>query len=522
MPTHIELIQLETSDDVTSVRDRLSYLRGRNVLLIWPERGTTLTRKLDLVLLQREASRHAVRLALVTHDTAVSRSAIELGLSVFETIGSAQRAKWQRPRTRTFTTRAQRPLDQPDVQALAPIASRLRPPAVDLSPAQRRVRLAARLTALIVFVTVIAAVAFVALPSATVIIIPSQNQAEITASITADPNIGQDQIDVENGIVPALTLRAEIEERASIATTGVRSFGATPALGSVVFINTTSSPVDIPLGTFVSTSAGTPIIFRTTQAAVVTGGEGLQIEVPIEAVPESAGEVGNDIQVGLINTIIGNLADQLQVRNLAPTYGGTSQQIRVVTQDDRTRLNDILRQQIQQRAYSEMLPRIGEDQFLIPESIRITEERDDWTIYDQEVGQESDAVSLTMRAVVEATAVDMRIAEQLAYVRLSNQIPRGRSIDLESLIYQRAADVAIDAEGRASFTLTARGDITVLIDVVQLQQRLAGLSLSDAQRYLTSTLALAENTQPQIELSPDWFGRMPLLPSRIVVLRGNL
>jgi|ADGO01.1.fsa_nt_gi hypothetical protein len=82
-----EYLQLDTGDDVASVRDRLGFMRGKRVLLIWPEKGSVLTRKLDLVLLQREAMRNNVRLALVTHDPVVIRHANELNISAFETIG---------------------------------------------------------------------------------------------------------------------------------------------------------------------------------------------------------------------------------------------------------------------------------------------------------------------------------------------------------------------------------------------------------------------------------------------------
>ena len=75
MATKAEYIQLENADDVGSIRDRLSFLRGQRVLLIWPEEGTILNRKLDLVLIQREAMRRAIRLALVTHDAEVIRHA---------------------------------------------------------------------------------------------------------------------------------------------------------------------------------------------------------------------------------------------------------------------------------------------------------------------------------------------------------------------------------------------------------------------------------------------------------------
>ena len=119
-----EYIQLDTSDDVTSVRDRLSFHRGNRVLLIWPEDGTVLTRKLDLVLTQREAMRRSIRLALVTHDPQVIQHAQELNISTFETIGSSERAKWRRGRSKVFTTRWQKPQDEPIPADLTEVTSR--------------------------------------------------------------------------------------------------------------------------------------------------------------------------------------------------------------------------------------------------------------------------------------------------------------------------------------------------------------------------------------------------------------
>jgi len=519
MPAPISLLQLEPTDDATSVRDRLQFLRGRRVLLVSPESGTALTRKLDLVLIQREAMRLAIRLAVVTHDPVVARNAVELDLSVFETIGGAQRAKWRRGRSKVFSGRESRPKDEPSAEDLAPLASRLR--VEDISPVARRARGLIRLAIILVLLLTVGAVTYFVAPSATVIILPQRESLEISVEITADPLIGQGQIDVEARLIPALTLRVEVEERATIETTGVRSLGTTPAVGSVVFINTTNQAVDIPQGTFISTSAGTPIIFRTLQAARVAGGVGLQIEVPIEAVAESSGEIGNNLDAGMINMVIGGLSNQLEVRNLAATYGGTSREVRVVTEADRSRLLDTLRQQLQARAYNEMVPRMGGDQIIIPETIRITEERGDWTTFDAQVGEEANNLSLTMRAVIEATAVDMRFAEQIAYVQLSNGIPPGREIDINTVDYQQSGAVSVDEVGRVRFTIIGRAAIGSQIDASALQGRLAGMSIDEASRYLITTLNLTESTPPQITVTPDWFGQLPILPMRITVLVGS-
>jgi hypothetical protein len=75
MSSKPDYLQLEPTDDATTVRDRLAFTNGRRILLIWPADGTALTRKLDLVLIQREAMRRAVRVALVTHDPQVIKNA---------------------------------------------------------------------------------------------------------------------------------------------------------------------------------------------------------------------------------------------------------------------------------------------------------------------------------------------------------------------------------------------------------------------------------------------------------------
>ena len=59
MPKRAELVQLESNDDAISVRDRIMRFRGEHVLLVWPEQGDILQRKLDLVLVQREAMRQS-------------------------------------------------------------------------------------------------------------------------------------------------------------------------------------------------------------------------------------------------------------------------------------------------------------------------------------------------------------------------------------------------------------------------------------------------------------------------------
>lgn len=510
MPERPEFIQLEPDDDVASVRDRLSFFRGQRVLLIWPEAGTVLTRKLDLVLVQREAMRRSIRLALVTHDRPTIQHAQELNISTFETIGSSERTRWKRGRSKVFANRWQRPETiTGDADELRPVASRVRG-----DGASSRWRLPLRIAVVLLLLMAVAALALVVIPGAVVRVQVTQDEVTVTVPITTDVNATD--INIEDGIIPATILRVTIEETGTLPTTGEQALADVLAQGSVVFVNQTESTVTIPAGTTVSTSTGSPVLFRTLTDGSLPAGSGQQLELPIEALQASAGTVGN-VDTGLINTVVGPLAEQVTVRNLNPTTGGMSRTLAAVTTEDRDRLLAMVRQQLQSRAFVEMEPRLDANQFVIPESVRIAEERSDWTTFNAQPGDAAEELTLTMRAVVEAIAVNEQFAQQIALARLSQQIPRGREIRQGSLLYERGPIEALNADGQASFMLTGSGLVAGQVDSNQLQAALAGLLLADAQNLLSVQLELADASPPEIVLSPDWFGRMPLLPVRIEI-----
>lgn len=512
MPQKHEFVQLEPGEDVASVRDRLTFLRGQHVLLVWPEKGTALNRKLDLVLVQREAMRLAIRIALVTHDPEVARHANELNISTFETIGAADRGKWKRARSHVFADRFGRPEDNPDPDDLMEVASRVR-----VARKASRMQVLGRVVLLLLLISLTTAVAYLLIPSAIITITPAQTRLTADAAIKAvvDPENGN--LDVEGGVVPAIIVRTQIEEQATIPSTGVQDLTDTPATGSVVFINKTNSSIRIPVGTQVSTSAGTPVVFRTTQDATVSAGVGLQIEVPIEAVEAAAGDMGN-VDAGQVNTVAdATLVDNVDVRNISATVGGVSRAVHLISQTDHDRLIDILRQQLQDRAYTEMLPRLEANQFIIPETIHIAEERSDWMSFDHAVGDVADSLTLTMRAVVEATVVDETLAQQIAFTRLAGQLPHGHVIRPETVIYARGdvTDVAIG--GGVTFSMSCSGLVVAQINVQDLQQHLAGLTPEEAAGLLVREIDLAEGTNAEIALAPTGLTRLPLLPLRITI-----
>lgn len=504
-----EYIQLEAGDDVIAIRDRLSFIRGRRVLLIWPENGTALQRKLDLVLIQREARRRVLQLALVTHDSTVIQHAQELGISVFNTIESSEDQRWKRGRHRVFTQRYHKPQEDPEPQELMPVASRVR--------ARRRQwawwqSIFGRLFVLLTLLATIGGALYLTVPGATVYLSLQQQQITAESTITAGVNIPD--VNIEERRIPATVLRATVQTSSTINTTGVENIEDLAAIGFATFTNQTQRSVTIPANTRISTSAGTPITFTTNVDLVLPAGVGQRADVAIRAV--QAGDSGN-VAAGMINTIEGELATDVTVRNLAATTGGESRNYAIVTAQDRDRILAIARGQLQALAYEEIRLNLTDTQRIVIETIRIAEERNDWTTYSHEVGAISDALILNMRAVVEAVAIDDRFARQILLAELSTVKPRDFAILPDSFDYVRGALVDVITSEDITFTASGSAIVTPQIDAVELAQAIAGMSLQEAHATLQNRVPLITDADVQITLQPDWLTHLPYLPVRIQI-----
>ena len=511
MPRDAAFIQLESGEDANSLRDRLQFYRGQAVLIVWPEEGTALNRKLDLVLVQREAMRRAIRLALVTHDAQVIEHARDLDISTFETIGASERGRWKRGRTKVFANRDQKPKGEAEPEELMPVASRVRAPVRVPMPSILRLFIVG------LVIAVLLGVAYIALPGATVTVTLAKRDVVGDAMITASPAI--QQINVEGARIPARYILVEVEQTGTYPASGRLDGEDTRSTGTVTIVNRTDNAISIPSGTMVSTADAEPVRFRLLDDAQLAGGQNQSVEVRVEALPEFSGEIAN-VGAARITAIEGDFADSVTVTNLLPLSGGQNRTLPVVTDSDRTRLRAALLQQIQAQAQLELDQLLGDGEFYIDESISITPESDraDWQVYSADAGEIAAEVSLELRAVVQAMVVNQRDAERIAFAALSRNIPRGRSLDISTLSYERGPIESISENGEVTFRMFADGLISGNVDTNAIQTFLAGRSIDDARLYLNSTLELASGTEPAIVVNPKFNENLPLLPVRITLI----
>jgi hypothetical protein len=510
----LHVVALESYDDVASVRDRLSFVRAEQVLLVYPKQQLepVLSRKLDLVLIQREAARRGLQLALVTTDPAVIEAAADLSISTFSSVRGSQRRAWKTPRGNVFTPAANRPANQPDARTLRLHASRLKV----LSPQQRRNRQLLSLLLTISLITFAVVGGYLFLPSATLTLYPAQAQIDTQISLTADAALAS--IDVVARRLPARWETIEVESQASAPTTGIEDVPTSLASGIVQFQNLIESAVEIPAGTFLTSTGAKPARFRTLETAVLFAGVGQTASVLAQATEESAGPVGN-IEANLVVNVEGDLGRLVAVRNPEPMRGGLVREQGIVAEADTEALLLLGRQKLRQDSLTYFAAALGNDQYIVPDSVSILNDGSEAPTFNAFVGDVADTLTLNLRARVRALVVDESLVRQALIALLSAQIPAGRQLLLPSIQYKRtSSSIAGDGQVVLGFSLAA--NMAAVISAEEVRQQVAGLDTESAAFLLNRNWLLDANRPPTFALWPAFFGRLPLLPARIEVRLG--
>ena len=236
----LQLIHLDPEDDQISAREKLAWARASRAVLVWPRRGRVLTRRLDLVLLQRQAQRQAVELGLVTYDPAVLQLAQELGLPTFESPDHLPEAGWRSAQTAAPPARPTRKPVQ-ELQRLAEQVPTPGPTLLKLSATARGV--SAGLAALCAL-----AVAGCILPSAEITLAPRRELQILPIEFILDPSL---ELPASGRRLPADTILVALEGERRSPATGATDLPSAAATGIAVLTNLTSEEITVPAGTVI-------------------------------------------------------------------------------------------------------------------------------------------------------------------------------------------------------------------------------------------------------------------------------
>jgi hypothetical protein len=505
MKTHI--IQLEQYDDIVSARDKMRWAKGERILVVWPERGRVLHRRLDLTLMQRQSAEQGAQLALVTNDPDVRYYAPRLGIPVFKSLRKAQRAVWRLPRR--FRGAKPTPYlsgnDQPgEARRALPIPPERTPATV--KPFRRLGFFALGVLALL-------AIAATLLPTATVRLTPQSGVQEVTLEVKAGPEVTA--VDL-SGAVPARWRRVTVEGRDTTSASGSLMLPDQPARGEVLFTNLTDQEVVIPEGTVVLSQGEEPQRFTVLRSGELPAGPGETISLPVRAL--AAGRQGN-LPAGSLIAIEGLLGTQAGATNPEATHSGSDRREPMPNADDRRRLAERLRQALEQTAIQELQASLSEGDLLITSTLELVETSEQSFLPAE--GMPADQLALSLRMEYQAQAVSAADLEALAQAVFDANLPQGfaamdGSLRVENLGLPAPIKDEQNPKGRlVEWRMNAYRQILAQTPAAQAIRLVLGFNPEEASKRLQSELALEE--APSITLTPSWWPRLPILPFRVEV-----
>ncbi len=498
-----QVVNLDPHDDHHSARDKMGQARVDRILLVWPSsaRGQPrpLSRKLDLILMHRHASRLGAHLGLVTADDPIADNARELGLPVFDSVGDAHLFIWRsrhslRP---MFSKPPQAPPNPEDARA------RLVPPPDSSSPSRWHMVRGGFFTALGLMAA--ATMLMLTLPSAEVVLTPIDQNLTIQLEVTGDPDITA--ADYPNARIPTLVQNTETSAEIEITTTGSVDLSTKYARGTVVFTNLTTQQIRIPVGTAVRTSGGEPVRFVTQHDVLLEPNRGMIATASVQAL--LAGPDGN-VKTALINRVEGPLHQRVAVTNRQPTTGGETIALPSVTSADRTRAYQALLTQLRHQGYATVVASLAPHQFSSLASANVQKVTE--TNYSHFIGEHTDTLTLEMRATVAASVVNEHDAYQVGFHTLERRVGPNMTLQKDTVSYSRSTSVVGNPSGEISFSVIARGTALPSIDPALVMEAARWQPVARARQILMDNFPLSR--PPTIVVRPRWSSRTPWLAWR--------
>ena len=488
-----QIITLESHDDLISVRDKLSWAKTPRILLVWPKYEKVTLRLLDLKVLQRHTDSLGAQLGLVTRRGNVRRDAESLGIPVFYSTTKAQRELWpdSAPRIRRIPKAPRHDLRQVRDNVYE-------------KEAPWRTSLFGRVLTFTVGVVAVLVIAGLFVPRTTLTLYPETQTQSVVIPVAASE--ANDSVSL-TGSVPAKKLSVTVNAEQSLAIISEISVPESKSKGIARFANLSQGEVNIPAGTVVATKSS--VRFVTLNSTLLPAGIDKFVDVQIEAL--EAGVQGN-VAADKINLVEGSLGLSISVTNPNPLKGGGNSSLVGAADEDRTKLRQVVMDNLRRDAESKMRAQIAPADLLLVDTLEIVKTVDE--NFTPPANQPGKTLTLKMQVEFSARYVLDNDLKELSLTMLGASAKNGfQATALPT--YKVIADPSTDTSGISHFELEVTRTLLRQVDDMQVFSIVRGHNPESIKKELVSKLFLRQ--EPEIATIPSWWPWLPLIPFNISV-----
>ena len=494
----IQIIYLDPHDDHASAREKLNWCQAPRAALVWPNRGRILTRRLDLVLIDRHARKRSVKIGLVTLDPTIREHALAIGIPTFESVDDVSQESWYARRPPSPVEPAP---DRDQVGIREQLFSERRP----REGMARRSRVLQWVTGAIGLAALIVLVGAL-LPSAQVVLSPETQMQWLEFEITLDPEL---TVASTGGNLPARLHSVVLQADSNLPTSARVSVPTGHASGTVVFTNLTPNPIVIPAGTGVRTLSEPAIRFQTITTANLPGGPDTTTSARVRALEAGA---SSNVPAEAIQAIEGLLGLEVTVRNPEAFESGSDITQAAVAEGDLIALQAELTQNLLDEAEAAWIEALDEDQILVVESIALSQ------VYaldfSHTAGEVAESIALNMQAEITGLTYTQADLESILDQTMDAELTSNQQAVPGSLDWTLMTEAQLGADGLYTFSLSATRSTYEALDRRALANQLQGRSMADAAAIFAARRDL---TVEEISIWPRWFPNLPWLSLRITI-----
>jgi hypothetical protein len=357
---------------------------------------------------------------------------------------------------------------------------------------------------------------FIVLPKATITIVPRLEPFSSDLEIYISGNA--ESLNQENKIVPGVMEEAEIKsDRKKFNSTGEKDIGV-KAKGSVILYNSYSSnPQTLVSSTRLQSQGKTYYLLSevTIPGAQIEGGK--QVPGKIETVIE-AEEFGEEYNLSSASFIIPGLALSKQ-KNIygeseGSIAGGTSQKIKIITEEDLNKAKDALLAEVSQKGISDIEGKIGSENMIIDNTVQ-AEIIELNTSGEKE--KEMDDFEMELKAKILAMSFKKNDLQELVFTNLNKELSQEKFFineNIEEGINFEKIDFNIEYK-KLDLKLHINKEVAWKVDEKVIKKAIKRKTSEESVKYL---LENSMGKEAKVDFWPFWVKKVPQIEKKIEII----
>ncbi|MBU1992078.1 hypothetical protein KKG51_00035 [Patescibacteria group bacterium] len=560
-----KILFIELDEEVTGVFDSIKKAKEKEVYVVVPKRAILFQSIVNLKILKRKTEELKKNLHIITNDQNGIHLAEQVGLKIHDNLEGLEHPHLYKggfkeddnitPLKATINTLDD---EQPtrlekkklsisellgrDKKKKVPITvEKIQKPEREKEKKDHRLVLIApnrqALIALIVVtVLVLLTIVYIALPGATIYLIPKTTVLEQSTNVTfADFETNRNELDTHPPhMIASYPVDIDLEKTLTHFSTG-KNFQGQNASGKITIYNKSNHDWALITETRFQTPDG--LVFRIKNPVNVRGGSSLEADVVADSVDAYGQITGDRGNIGPTTFILPALRESSQkliyAESKAPMNGGVTSYLTIVTEDDveaaTNRLSEELKKAAEEALETEVLGKNkmlqGETSFnLLKGSLALHIGEPKITVPDGVVGLQIDQFDIT--GSISASGIYYNRDEMMEILKAELMLKKSPEkkivkINEDSLTY-RIFDINEDSE-KVKITATIKGLEVYEISpdkengarlIKKIKDHILGKDIAEAERYIQN---LPEINKVQIKSWPAWALTIPSVPDNIKI-----